>query len=161
MAKKKLPAKTKVSKTLKKNKSVKKSAPTKKKSTKTAVKKTTKKKATKKKSKGVDLECFLTTACVHYYQLPDNAYELETLRHYRDTYLLSQENGRDLVKEYYRIAPQIVRRIQLDTSFALVYKYIFKQITKACKSIAKNQPDAAKETYSLMVTTLKRKYNIA
>lgn len=159
MAKKKRPSKAKSAKTPKKKAPSKKTAAKKKVAAK-STKKPVKKKAAKKKSKGVDLECFLTTACVQYYQMPDNAYELETLRQYRDTYLLSNEDGRNLVKEYYRVAPEIVNRIEKDKARNFVYDFIYSKIKKACSEIEKQAYEVAKQTYQNLVETLQKRYAV-
>src|SRR5687768_5926093 len=65
----------------------------------------TKKKPSKKKKD--TLMCFLTTACMSYYSLPDDTYEPTTLRNYRDTYLASSPEGRELISQYYAVSPQI------------------------------------------------------
>ncbi|WP_194757503.1 CFI-box-CTERM domain-containing protein [Aliidiomarina indica] len=56
-------------------------------------------------------ECFLTTATVHCIGLADNCWELETLRGFRDNFLLQNSEGRALVSEYYDIAPAIVEAV--------------------------------------------------
>tara|TARA_R110002096_G_scaffold33080_1_gene95786 strand:- start:286 stop:762 length:477 start_codon:yes stop_codon:yes gene_type:complete len=52
--------------------------------------------------------CFLTTAACELRGLPDNCTELTTLRRFRDEVLLFSQDGRSLVKEYYREAPGLV-----------------------------------------------------
>ena len=44
-----------------------------------------------------DNNCFITTACVKYYGLKDNCYQLEILRKFRDGYLLKSDSNKDLV----------------------------------------------------------------
>lgn len=56
--------------------------------------------------------CFITSACVDYFQLGDDCYELQTLRHFRDNVLLTTAEGRQLVDRYYHIAPAIVKQIR-------------------------------------------------
>jgi hypothetical protein len=150
-AKKKVPAKKTTKKSVVK--------PTKK-----AVKKTAKpaKKAStpKKKKKGDTLMCFLTTACVHHYQLADNGYELTTLRQFRDSYMLSSGEGKDLIKEYYRVSPKIVERIEKDRDKSSVYEYIHKQVIRACDQIEQDLLSAAKKTYVGMVRRLMKRYEL-
>jgi hypothetical protein len=55
-----------------------------------------------------DNNCFITTACVKYYGLNDNCYQLKTLRKFRDTYLLKSHENALLVGQYYCIAPNLV-----------------------------------------------------
>lgn len=165
MATKKKPIKAKAKKTVAKKSSVKKTtskkvkAPIKKGRTK-ATKKLATKKVVKKKKNGVDLECFLTTACVRYYHLRDNSYELNTLRNYRDTYLASFQQGQRLITEYYRVAPGIVQEIENDKELGKVYEFIFNKIKKACAEIEQRAFEAAKETYMNLVRGLQKKYKM-
>lgn len=62
-------------------------------------------------SSTTDDECFLTTASTECLGLSDDCWELETLRYFRDYYLLRTAVGTELVSEYYAIAPNIVRHI--------------------------------------------------
>lgn len=55
--------------------------------------------------------CYLTSACMYSKGLPDDCYELETLRNFRDTWLKNSEEGREIIKEYYEVAPKIVSAI--------------------------------------------------
>lgn len=107
-----------------------------------------------------DLNCFLTTACVNFYHLADDAYELNTLRHYRDTYLLSSLNGLKLIQEYYLIAPKIVEQIKRDKNKKNIYSYIFTEIRSACQQIESQNMEAAKSTYIRLVSFLIHKYNL-
>ena len=73
----------------------------------------------KQKSSG----CFLTTACVEYKGLADDCEELTKLRAFRDNYLKTTEEGKAVVEEYYRIAPQIVEKINASAKKAEIYDY--------------------------------------
>lgn len=55
--------------------------------------------------------CFLTTACVEAKGLDDDCVELETLRSFRDHYVMSTSSGKSEIAHYYKIAPNIVSRI--------------------------------------------------
>jgi hypothetical protein len=59
--------------------------------------------------------CFLSSACLISLGLPDDCFELTTLRQFRDRHLLASPEGRRLVEDYYRIAPTIVTRIGTDS----------------------------------------------
>lgn len=52
--------------------------------------------------------CFLTTACCEVLGLPDDCFELETLRRYRDLVLAASPQGREDVALYYRLAPAML-----------------------------------------------------
>ena len=55
--------------------------------------------------------CFITTAICDAEGLADDCDELETLRFYRDYVLRYIEGGADMIRQYYREAPDIVARI--------------------------------------------------
>ncbi|PBQ32411.1 hypothetical protein CNR22_11730 [Sphingobacteriaceae bacterium] len=129
--------------------------------TKKSVKKTTKKTAeTKKKPKRKPetLMCFLTTACVRYYDLADDGYELTTLRQYRDTYLASSLHGKNLIKAYYETSPKIVSQIEKDKNKKSIYAYIYSEVKLSCAAIEENKPIQAKRIYTRMVKRLQEKY---
>lgn len=104
--------------------------------------------------------CFLTTACVKYYSLPDNGYELKTLRNYRDTYLASTNAGKKLIQDYYLVSPQIVQHIEKDQEKKLVYNYIYTEVKSACSQIEDGNLLSAKKIYTAMVRTLIKKYSL-
>lgn len=55
--------------------------------------------------------CFLTTATAGAVGLPDDCWELATLRAFRDGWLARHPGGAALTARYYRLAPLLVRRI--------------------------------------------------
>ena len=101
--------------------------------------------------------CFLTTACVEYYGKPDDCYELETLRSFRDGILMKTEKGRRLCMEYYEIAPMIVERMKEDGDSA-VYEWIYGVILECIAFIQQEKYREATDRYKEMVLTLKGKY---
>ena len=161
------PKKSSAVKTSKKKvavKAVKKSAPKKKivASTSTATKgsKGSARKTKKPKRKPETLMCFLTTACVNYYALPDDGYELNTLRQYRDGYLASSPGGKKLIKEYYKVSPGIVNLVEKDPEKKSVYAYIYSEVKTACSEIEKQNLLSAKKVYTNMVNTLLKRYRL-
>lgn len=54
----------------------------------------------------------MTTACCEYKGLGDDCYELQTLRNLRDEYIRKQPYGEELIKNYYKEAPEIVIKIK-------------------------------------------------
>lgn len=105
-------------------------------------------------------DCFITTAVVTAAGLPDNAYELETLRNFRDTYLKKSEWGRKLVEEYYRIAPSIVKAIENDPNKDRIYENLLKEIREIVEDIEGNRYSQAVHKYKSMVLKLKEKYGL-
>jgi hypothetical protein len=55
--------------------------------------------------------CFITTACCDILGLPDDCFELRTLRRYRDEVMARSERGREAIARYYESAPIILARI--------------------------------------------------
>ena len=101
----------------------------------------------KQKSSG----CFLTTACVEYKGLEDDCEELTKLRAFRDNYLKTTEEGKAVVEEYYRIAPQIVEKINASAKKAEIYDYIYKEIHTCIACIESGDADGAVSVYRGMV----------
>lgn len=97
--------------------------------------------------------CYLTSACIIAKNLPDNCYELETLRHFRDHWLMEQENGIQLIADYYAKAPKIVSAINEDPNKISIYNQIYSNLILPClRYIENNQFEEAKELYQ--ATTL-------
>lgn len=56
-------------------------------------------------------DCFLTTACCGVVGLPDDCWELATLRRFRDGWMMRFAEGRAEVERYYREAPAVAQRL--------------------------------------------------
>ena len=95
--------------------------------------------------------CFLTTACCRYRGLPDDCAELTQLRRFRDEQLMTTEDGRRLVEEYYRIAPGIVAALDSLPGRDAVYEYIYSVILTVTGMLARGEYDAATAAYRDMV----------
>ena len=80
---------------------------------------------TKRKKKS---GCFLTTACCQYKGLPDDCYELQTLRKFRDEVLPKMDNGPEITELYYEVAPQIVAEIEKADNKNELLEYIYNKI---------------------------------
>lgn len=165
--KKKVPVKKAVAKKAAK-KSTAKVAKTHVKAVTTKSKKSLPEKKSAKKTKGKQnrrkpetLMCFLTTACVDHYSLPDNGYELTTLRNYRDNYLAANKGGKKLIEDYYRLSPKIVTLVNRDKQKDLIYEYIYKQVQASCLAIESRKFILARKIYTKMVTTLVEKYQVS
>lgn len=103
--------------------------------------------------------CYITTAVCESQGKPDDCYELELLRAYRDGYLLSTEEGKKLVKEYYNIAPTIVNRIGRMEDSKAVYEEIWSAYLSPCiRLIEEGKKEECKAQYMKMVYTLKGRY---
>jgi hypothetical protein len=102
--------------------------------------------------------CFITTACVQTLGLPDDCYELTTLRKFRDTYMSSLSGGPSTIAEYYKIAPAIVESINQREDYKQIYESLFEVIRTCVESIENNRPEDAFEVYKEMVLLLKEEY---
>lgn len=103
--------------------------------------------------------CYITTAVVKSLHKPDDCYELTLLRDYRDRYLMESEEGMDTVREYYNIAPTIVKRIGRQEDAAAVYEDIWRNYLSPCVSlIEKDQLEECRILYSEMVHRLEREF---
>lgn len=76
--------------------------------------------------------CFLTTACVKAKKLPDDCEQLNILRTFRDTYLNESEEGRNDIKMYYFIAPQIVDAINSNENAIEMWNCIYEKVIMPC-----------------------------
>ena len=102
--------------------------------------------------------CFITTAVCEYLHKPDDCYELTTLRAFRDGWLVNQPNGDEIVKEYYRLAPQIVEQLEQSDEKDLVYGELLDYYIAPCiKLIELNAYEACRDLYTEMVNKLKQK----
>ena len=103
--------------------------------------------------------CYITTAVCESQGKPDDCYELELLRDYRDSYLLSTKEGEALVNEYYDIAPTIVNRINRSEGSARIYEEIWNSYLSPCvRLIESGEKEACREKYMDMVYELKGRY---
>lgn len=103
--------------------------------------------------------CYITTAVCRSLGRPDDCYELNTLRDYRDSYLLSTDEGREMVQEYYNIAPTIVKRIDKKAEADEIYENIWKTYLSPCITMIENgKNEKCRDLYSSMVRKLEARY---
>lgn len=105
--------------------------------------------------------CFITTACVKYYGFDDNCYQLQTLRNFRDNYLLSDKKNKPLVQQYYSLAPKIVKLLNKSPERDILYRKIFGNINSACYLIDQKKYKEAKSLYIKVVSRLAKYFRIA
>lgn len=99
--------------------------------------------------------CFLTTACVRSKNLPDNCDELETLRAFRDSFMMFTTQGRSEVKAYYKIAPALVEAINSLPDADEIWNSLFDRvIVPAVDLIKHNKLDDAYKLYKNCVLQL-------
>ena len=103
--------------------------------------------------------CYLTSACVFARGLPDNCYELTTLRNYRDTWLARTEGGRQVIQMYYRIAPCIVSAINDSDRRKETYEMIYEKMVRPCvELIEQGQMQETLELYQSMTLQLQQTF---
>ena len=104
--------------------------------------------------------CFITTAVCENFGKPDDCFELTTFRNFRDGWLTAQPDGKNLIAEYYAIAPQIVANINRATNPAKIYKTIREKYLEPCLNfIMRGDNLSCKKKYIEMVTELKKIYS--
>lgn len=104
--------------------------------------------------------CYLTTACVGAMGLPDNCHELETLRSFRDGYIMNEVDcGENVIKDYYSTAPQIVENVNSLENHEEIWKALYEnEIVPCVELINQNEYQKAYEKYSSMTKMLGEKY---
>lgn len=93
--------------------------------------------------------CFLTTAACEHQGRSDDCAELMVLRSFRDTYLMQSSEGRDLVDQYYSLAPALaasMTREQADGVWSVVMQCV--------SLIEASDPASAVHVYRSMVIEL-------
>lgn len=96
--------------------------------------------------------CFITTAVCVYLGKPDDCEELTAFRFYRDTWLVKQPGGKELVEEYYRIAPELVKRMNESSEYASICQNLWDQYLVPCyHMILEEQYEECKIKYIDMV----------
>ena len=76
--------------------------------------------------------CFLTSACTAARGLPDDCYELQTLRAFRDNWLSKAEGGLAAIAHYYIVAPKIVAAIDALPNCNEIYEKIYTDMIAPC-----------------------------
>lgn len=103
--------------------------------------------------------CFITTATCEILGKEDDCYELTLLRRFRDEWLIKSNNGENLIKEYYEIAPKIVNKINKLDNRKEIYMALWNNyISKCVELIEVDKPEESKNLYIKMVNELKDKY---
>ncbi|ROR27111.1 DNA-directed RNA polymerase subunit M/transcription elongation factor TFIIS [Mobilisporobacter senegalensis] len=103
--------------------------------------------------------CYITTAVCETLGKSEDCYELMMFRNFRDDFLLSQEDGEELIREYYRMAPMIVNSINDRKDRNQIYNEIWHNYLKGCLTAIESGDNAkCKTEYSKMVINLKKQY---
>jgi hypothetical protein len=97
--------------------------------------------------------CFLTTAACEHRGLPDDCFELSTMRDFRDRVLLETPAGQAMVKHYYDVAPGLVP-LMGDGPTA---EWAWKHIQETVNHISEHRNEAAIDCYRDLVAVLSRR----
>lgn len=101
--------------------------------------------------------CFLTSACTEAMGLADDCYELTVLRRFRDTYLQGRSGGGALIRKYYEVAPEIVRKIKQKSGCGAIWQEIYREMVQPCVLlIEKGRYEEALEHYKNKTERLMR-----
>ena len=101
---------------------------------------------------------FIITAVCENFGKADDCYELTAFRKFRDTWLVHQPDGKDLIDEYYRIAPQIVSNISYLKISSTIFDNIWKEHLAPCLSFIENdQNQSCIDIEHLVVNSLSKK----
>ena len=76
--------------------------------------------------------CYITTAVCQTFHKADDCYELTLLRKFRDGYLASLSEGEELIRQYYDVAPTIVKHINNREDSGEIYQMIWDRYLSGC-----------------------------
>jgi len=88
--------------------------------------------------------CFITTACVKYNQETDDGDTLNILREFRDSFMSSKPHLLELVKEYYKVAPTCVEKLESLPNAKQLFNILYTQyVLPSVEKIKAGDNDAA------------------
>ena len=103
--------------------------------------------------------CFITSACIEAKNLPNDCYELTTLRSFRDQYVANLPEGKQVIAEYYATAPHIVEKINQETASQKIYVDLYERLVlRSVEFIQLGKKGEAYKNYLNIVKELKRRY---
>ncbi|MEK4339143.1 GTPase family protein [Brevibacillus sp. FSL L8-0710] len=101
--------------------------------------------------------CYITTATCGYLNKADDCYELNTFRSFRDNWLVNQPDGKQLIDQYYAIAPIIVEGINRNPDREKIYSRIWEEYLSNCLSLIESKEySQCKKMYIEMVNHLEK-----
>ncbi len=102
--------------------------------------------------------CYLTTACTSAMMLPDNCLELTVLRGFRDNVLLPEPSGRAAVRDYYKVAPEIVAAVNARADAQKIWQGVYGNIRHAVSLVLSGDFNGAFRHYEQTTLELKEKF---
>ena len=104
--------------------------------------------------------CYITTATMKNIGLDDNCKELNMLRVYRDKLVEEDPEFRNIVLEYYKTAPKIVRKISESPDKDEILNKIYSDmVLPVIDLLQNNKIEEAKEKYIKEYNKLKEMYS--
>ena len=102
--------------------------------------------------------CFITTATCAHEGKADDCYELTAFRSFRDGWL-RDNGGRDLIREYYDLAPTLVTLMDHCDDPHTVYSEIrHNYLTPCLEALEQGDPTLCRDLYVQMVHSLRKTY---
>ena len=103
--------------------------------------------------------CFITSAVCRDSGLPDDCYELQAFRKFRDEWLVNKPYGKKDIRKYYLYAPTIVKCIDKEENSSEIYQMIrLEYLNKCLKLIEEENFEQCYLVYKQMVDELSGKY---
>lgn len=103
--------------------------------------------------------CFLTSACTESLELPDDCFELQTLRDFRNRMVGKDKTYKSLVDDYYAIAPRIVRAINASRDASVYWRRLYDCLVAPCvRLICEGRDDRAWTLYRRVVKVLRARW---
>ena len=108
-----------------------------------------------------DSSCFLTTATCQVMNYNDNCDVLQMYRHYRDEILSQDQDGPGIIRQYYEIAPEILKRIDALPDPMAVYTSMWHDyLLPGYQLLLEHRYSEAKKLYIKLVTILMKRFNL-
>jgi hypothetical protein len=102
--------------------------------------------------------CFVTTACCGAVGLPDDCWELESLRRFRDEVLVTMPGGPADIAHYYIVAPTLCDRIAVDEGRDRALELYFYYILPCVLLYHAGLYSAVRTRYTQMLRSLQATY---
>lgn len=102
--------------------------------------------------------CFITTAVCDTLGRPDDCYELNTFRRFRDGWLSKQADGVELINEYYVLAPMLVERMKQSGRCDEISRELWEgPLSRCLKLIEEGKEGQCRQQYIRMVRNLQNR----
>lgn len=105
--------------------------------------------------------CFVTTAVCRGLRKPQDCKEIMLMKQFRDGYFSERTEGKQLIQEYYDIAPTIVKRISKEAAPEEKYLYLWNTYIEKCVDHIENgRNEQCSRLYEAMMSELKEEYMV-